>query len=642
MDGDERAPLMSEADGGTDAPPVAARGEPPAFSAAAAGDTRAAERAAEYLEKFSLWLELPLAHRVKAKVGSAGKGFHNSAGVGRSTVDNKKVAPLYKKQKNNFVEATLGFSPTQEQENALRNVFVHYCGYLEKDNYTHMRRGQFLKFARDSNLCNDTMDLIEINLLFTKINSRSSAAGENELSLTFQEWLIALSHIASAENPQVASVEAFTLLAKYVVDHADSVPVKDPLGDAIYTPQVFRVLERYRPAIKRVYNYYCSVEELKAAKGSVLRWEDITHTRNTVSQREWQSFVADFDIIPELLTKAEVARAFRQANFGKFGSADQNRLSFYEFEDALCRCACIAYGLARSLGDTDSRRRAKKVRTVQTTTFTGDYASGAKELWAAIEPATLAPTVIPPVTPRGGNHVTAQAAGADGGLQGDGEEVKRRVDDRGGGSAGSSRDAAKATNATLRRSGGASQCPPPPQSRCATAPGQLRAAAGRRRVDAHRSEGPKGAQPWVAKDSTRLYYPFAGWPPIYDRRMNRLMSERTLREANSEAERRRAVCGRTLAGRASLASKTASRRHLEERSGMLPSLTTGERSAFGSPCPALVQSLPLSPTGPLSPTARDGALEFSSGLHSQITSPQGEAFPFHFATLQRRRRAAVA
>ena len=84
----------------------------------------------------------------------------------------------------------------------LQSVFQHYCRFGEKDNYIYMRRGQFLKFARDSALISDAFPLISVNLLFDKVNSKSRTIGENEARLSFKEFVVALRLTAQHLYPQ--------------------------------------------------------------------------------------------------------------------------------------------------------------------------------------------------------------------------------------------------------------------------------------------------------------------------------------------------------------------------------------------------------------------------------------------------------
>ena len=228
----------------------------------------------------------------------------------------------------------------------LQSVFQHYCRFGEKDNYIYMRRGQFLKFARDSALISDSFPLISVNLLFDKMNSKSRTIGENEARLSFKEFVVALRLTAQRLYPQhteAAPEEAFRLLMEnHVMKHAHGAPQADPMGEELAQPQVLELMRAEHRQLKKIFNYYAKIDVVQGAQVS---WQDVAHSNSNMSLNEFLKLAHDFDFIPNLLTKSQLTQAFRDANFGKHRSSnDTTRLNYTEYEACLGRCALMAFG----------------------------------------------------------------------------------------------------------------------------------------------------------------------------------------------------------------------------------------------------------------------------------------------------------
>jgi len=229
----------------------------------------------------------------------------------------------------------------------LQSVFQHYCRFGEKDNYIYMRRGQFLKFARDSALISDAFPLISVNLLFDKMNSKSRTIGENEARLSFKEFVAALYLMAQelclGAQPEAAPEEAFRLLMEnHVVKHAHGAPQADPMGEELARPEVLELMRAEHKQLKKIFNYYAKIDVVQGAQVS---WQDVAHSNSNMSLNEFLKLAHDFDFIPNLLTKSQLTQAFRDANFDKRRSShDTTRLSYSEYESCLGRCALMAFG----------------------------------------------------------------------------------------------------------------------------------------------------------------------------------------------------------------------------------------------------------------------------------------------------------
>ena len=251
----------------------------------------------------------------------------------------------------------------------IRPIFEHYCSYGEKHNYVYMRRGQFLKFARDCRLMSETTDLIELNLIFQKINAQSKKSGDHEQRLSLYEFYLACELIATRLYPGKELEECLRLLYDNNISaNALTVPRIDQRGDALMRPDVLEMVRSHQKQLRSIFEYYSKIDQVY---GRSLSWQDITHHQNHISINEFLKFAADFQIIPDLMTKSQLTRCFREANFGpKRTSHDTTRLTFPEFEDCLGRCALLGFGYVTT--DFEASKQTK---------FTSNYSEEAKYVW---------------------------------------------------------------------------------------------------------------------------------------------------------------------------------------------------------------------------------------------------------------------
>jgi hypothetical protein len=56
---------------------------------------------------------------------------------------------------------------TQKQQ--LREVFIKYCAWGDKQNFMFISRAQFIRFVRDMNMCNEDIDALGLSGLFDKV-----------------------------------------------------------------------------------------------------------------------------------------------------------------------------------------------------------------------------------------------------------------------------------------------------------------------------------------------------------------------------------------------------------------------------------------------------------------------------------------
>lgn len=63
---------------------------------------------------------------------------------------------------------------TNPQKQQLREVFIKYCGWGDKQNFMFISRSQFIRFARDMGMCNEEIDALGLSGLFDKVRPRGA------------------------------------------------------------------------------------------------------------------------------------------------------------------------------------------------------------------------------------------------------------------------------------------------------------------------------------------------------------------------------------------------------------------------------------------------------------------------------------
>jgi hypothetical protein len=63
------------------------------------------------------------------------------------------------------------------QKTNLRNVFIFYCSWAEKNNYLYMSRTQFLRMCRDTGIMGPHLDAVALNIMFQKVRGHGSQRG---------------------------------------------------------------------------------------------------------------------------------------------------------------------------------------------------------------------------------------------------------------------------------------------------------------------------------------------------------------------------------------------------------------------------------------------------------------------------------
>mmetsp|Transcript_53996 Transcript_53996/g.171346 ORF Transcript_53996/g.171346 Transcript_53996/m.171346 type:complete len:570 (-) Transcript_53996:54-1763(-) len=305
----------------------------------------------ECIRKFVKFLELEYSHRVEAKLGRmthTSRGMHPFKGhshVGMRTVS-KPRSPIispYRKSLLGLQEA-IGLRVSKETEGQLVAVFMRYCAMGDSTNYLHMHRGAFLKLARDCGLPTNDIGMPDISLMFEAVRFQSTLVGDRDLFLTFREFLEVLARVAMRTYPGSDATTAVSKLAAYkVLPNAARMPPKDIFADALADSRVLACVKENRRLLRGIFKFYINVEE---QMGSAMTWDDVTGRLDTVSIKEFSQFAVDFEVIPDILNKVQLSRAFRDS---AFKGTDASQLDYNEFEECIARCALFAYGYRPAL-----------------------------------------------------------------------------------------------------------------------------------------------------------------------------------------------------------------------------------------------------------------------------------------------------
>ncbi|KAG1662988.1 hypothetical protein FOA52_000559 [Chlamydomonas sp. UWO 241] len=348
------------------------------------------EGARTCVRKFMQYMELDVPSRLAYKCGRARAletGMLSNIGSNAALVHRSKARiPLLPTSTLHGWAGGLPVVVPPGTQPALRDVYVHYCRFAQKDNILYMSRSQLLRCARDCRLLGNSMDDVALDLLFNTIylSSPDQVPG---IRLGLCDWLRALLCIALVMYPEHDLQAAFDAVVHgHVLAHAAcarGAGALDALDDVVAREDVCMALEEYEGALLRVFEFYVDEQELVAGAAgarrggggggaSAMSWADIVSAKNALPLGAFLRFAQDFELVPKLSSKGGFVDAFRRAAVGPsiasaasqstnhrdeappFGpgisckddaadDVDMSRIGFDAFLEAVARVALGAY-----------------------------------------------------------------------------------------------------------------------------------------------------------------------------------------------------------------------------------------------------------------------------------------------------------
>ena len=182
----------------------------------------------------------------------------------------------------------------------------------------------------------------------------------------------------------------------HILRHAPKgdVKVEDRLAAVMLRPEVIELLQEARGLLQPIFEFYVNQQELvvldnhsgKDRTSGAAKREMENVAKSRMPMESFMRFSRDFELVPRLLTKAQLTDAFRCSRFGPAGSVpageggaaagpkkappeDLARIEFDEFVDAVGRLALMAF------------RFREPPQPLPTLGFHGAYQAAAKSLW---------------------------------------------------------------------------------------------------------------------------------------------------------------------------------------------------------------------------------------------------------------------
>ncbi|GAX80142.1 hypothetical protein CEUSTIGMA_g7580.t1 [Chlamydomonas eustigma] len=279
-----------------------------------------------------------------------------------------------------------------EQKQELRDTYVYYCGWSERQNYLYMSRTQFLRFCRDTRLMGDTFNVVELSILFEKVHVHSPDINPG-VKLNLADWLQALLYIAVHLHAELSPQAAFDKvveenIVKFAAQKKGS-RFEDKLANVVLRRDVIEKLHETERTLRTIFSFYVNQQDLSLSES--LRKDSAVYQMQRVARtcmplEGFQRFGQDFEIVPKLITSAKLCEAFRCSRFGLSSSValedagvdegkpqsqpeDFGRIGFEEFMDAVGRIALMAFNFK------------EPEKTLPTLGFNGSYEAAAKSLW---------------------------------------------------------------------------------------------------------------------------------------------------------------------------------------------------------------------------------------------------------------------
>eukprot|EP00195_Chlamydomonas_chlamydogama_P009027 CAMPEP_0202905200 /NCGR_PEP_ID=MMETSP1392-20130828/33035_1 /ASSEMBLY_ACC=CAM_ASM_000868 /TAXON_ID=225041 /ORGANISM="Chlamydomonas chlamydogama, Strain SAG 11-48b" /LENGTH=589 /DNA_ID=CAMNT_0049593179 /DNA_START=145 /DNA_END=1912 /DNA_ORIENTATION=+ len=293
---------------------------------------------------------------------------------------------------------------SRAQRAQLREVFMYYCAWADKGNYTRISRTQFLRCCRDAGLQGHEVDSVQLNLLYERavLEAQSSGSGATGTRLTLKDWLVLLERVAAKLHPDMQEHEAATkVIMEHVLPLSSRIPPReDPLAEVVQQEGVRNSLAAVTPRLRQIFRFYVNEQEFSSSGTAGLSWQELQQARSRMPLETFLRFAQDFEVVPNLLVAAQLVEAFKSTRLetvaraaarddeeaGQDGEAgpheeeeeeggdeDLERIGFPEFMEVVGRLALMAYKFT-----------IPKAPSVYLG-FHASYQSEAKQLWLDAE-----------------------------------------------------------------------------------------------------------------------------------------------------------------------------------------------------------------------------------------------------------------
>ncbi|KAG2445692.1 hypothetical protein HXX76_000300 [Chlamydomonas incerta] len=324
-------------------------------------------------------LETTVKKRLRIKLGGVQTVDWSKLSVALNSAQPKPKPPILPSSRTWRTDLAVEMKPEIKQQ--LREVFIKYCGWGDKQNFMFISRSQFIRFARDMGMCNEEIDALGLSGLFDKILLGSLDPGAAS-RLAMSDFVLAVTGLGTKLCPSPTVQESFeTVVTRYVLPRlGQALPEPDPIDSALLHLDVMGTLERLRPKLVVLWETYMQQQHHSGtASGheSPSVGNSMSGGEHRMSLSTFLRFAVDFEITVVLLSKVQLIHSFKRSKFGAHDEPiDSNphtriKLNFQEWLDCLARCAMLAY---------DYKPPPVIVPTLD---FKACYHTNAKQMWLA-------------------------------------------------------------------------------------------------------------------------------------------------------------------------------------------------------------------------------------------------------------------
>eukprot|EP00698_Gefionella_okellyi_P013291 TRINITY_DN362_c0_g1_i1.p1 TRINITY_DN362_c0_g1~~TRINITY_DN362_c0_g1_i1.p1 ORF type:complete len:2269 (+),score=447.63 TRINITY_DN362_c0_g1_i1:50-6856(+) len=218
--------------------------------------------------------------------------------------------------------------PSEELNTALWLIFVYYCNFGQATTSTSISTRNILKLIRDCHIRDDKLTSTQVDVILAKFGLRE---------LNDEAFIKALEDLAERKYPGVERDAAYKkLLALHILPFAQRAP-SDPTEADLRSASVQDVFKTHEIVLRRVFAWYCQFGDHAP---NARTWDEVLEATHTMNYNQFLQFTQHFEIVPQLLSRFQVAALYRNVALGMEHVRD---LKYEDFCDALGRLALAAY-----------------------------------------------------------------------------------------------------------------------------------------------------------------------------------------------------------------------------------------------------------------------------------------------------------
>lgn len=180
-----------------------------------------------------------------------------------------------------------------ETKQELFYVFTYYCSFADRQNYCLMKVQNFKRMLTDAQIIANA-NVHSIDLLYTKYKKKGNSAIDFEGFIQGLPYIAKISHGEDDDGLRKIIKENFHALYEFIIENTDFGNCVQLISRAIFSENCFKLLCEFSPTLHLIYCQYFK-------PNAIIIFEE----RDEIFKQLF-TFTKDFDLTPQMLTKAEV------------------------------------------------------------------------------------------------------------------------------------------------------------------------------------------------------------------------------------------------------------------------------------------------------------------------------------------------